>query len=90
MGWNVGNREGRASTAIVSFDRKAMTLVAESGRVYQLEGVLGPDADAAHVWRIYVRLNGYVAVAADRRIAKASSGNLKTACGSLIKIGSLH
>ncbi len=63
MGWNITHHEGRASTAIQSFDRNRMTLVTESGRVYKLEGEPGLDMDAAYVWNLYARVNGYEVVA---------------------------
>lgn len=56
-GWCVENGEGRASTFILDFDRKAMRLRTASGRIYQLQGPPGADADAAYVWHAYARLN---------------------------------
>ncbi|MHC1699309.1 MAG: hypothetical protein AB9919_14835 [Geobacteraceae bacterium] len=49
------NREGRASTAIVSFDPKSRICVTRSGRRYHLFGPSGFDADGDYVWRIWSR-----------------------------------
>lgn len=57
MGWCVENHEDRASTAIEHFDRAKMQLRTRSGRVYQLEGPPGVDADGLYVWRPYATVN---------------------------------
>lgn len=60
VGYCVERLEGRASTAIAEFDATKMRVRTASGRLYQLEGAPGFDADAIYVWRGYARVNGYV------------------------------
>lgn len=55
-GYNVADREGRASSAIVSFDPATMRGVTESGRMYQLRGRPGLEGDGAHVWAHWLDL----------------------------------
>ena len=50
-GYNVRDREGRTSSAIVTFDPEAMTGVTESVRVYQLRGHPGLEREGDYVWR---------------------------------------
>jgi hypothetical protein len=45
----VGDRQGRASSAIVEFDPDTLTGVTESGRVYQLRGRPSMEGDGQHV-----------------------------------------
>lgn len=54
-GYCLENREGRASTPIVSFDLKSRICVTRSGRRYHLSGPSGFDADGDYVWRIWSR-----------------------------------
>jgi hypothetical protein len=54
VGYAVESREGRVSSAVVTFDVKALRGVTRSGRVYQLRGRPGVDSDAAYLWRRYV------------------------------------
>jgi hypothetical protein len=49
------NREGRASTTIVSFDQKKRICVTKSGRRYHLIGPSGFDGDGDYVWQIWSR-----------------------------------
>ena len=56
VGWNVGEAEGRVSSAVERCDGNARRLVTHSGRVYQLEGPPGYDADAMYVWRCWCAL----------------------------------
>lgn len=56
-GWAVQNREGRASTAIQTFDVCAMRGQTSSGRVYQLYGPPSEDAEGLHVWSTWARIN---------------------------------
>ena len=55
-GYNVTDREGRASSAIVEFDPATLRGVTESGRVYQLQGPPGLEGDGQHVWNSWLRL----------------------------------
>lgn len=57
-GYNVTDREGRASSAIVEFDPATWRGVAQSGRVYGLRGRPGFTADGEYVWRRWLGLNG--------------------------------
>jgi hypothetical protein len=57
-GWAVENREGRASSAIRTFDPSTMTGVTSSGRVYRLQGPPGEDSDGLYVWHRWARING--------------------------------
>jgi len=57
-GYCLENREGRASTAIVKFDPATMRCDTQSGRVYQLQGGPGEDADAEYVWTCWAAVNG--------------------------------
>lgn len=50
VGYNLGEHEGRASTAVRCFDPETLTGVTESGRVYHLVGPPGNDPDAEWVW----------------------------------------
>jgi hypothetical protein len=56
-GWAVQNREGRASTAIQTFDACELKGQTSSGRVYQLYGPPGEDAEGLHVWCTWARIN---------------------------------
>ncbi len=49
-GYNITEREGRVSSAIVHFDPQTRTGVTLSGRVYQLVGSSGTNMDAAYTW----------------------------------------
>ena len=57
VGYNIGTRDGRVSSKIVSFDPKTMTGKTRSGRVYKLEGPPGSDGDAEYVLRIWIQNN---------------------------------
>lgn len=57
VGWNVTDGEGRASTAISTFDEKTRRGVTASGRVYQLEGPPGHDPDGEYVWHAWAIVN---------------------------------
>ena len=50
VGYCVERNEGRASTALVSFDPRSRRCTTESGRVYVLSGPPGSDGDARCVW----------------------------------------
>ena len=57
VGHAVQNREGRASTAVQTFDPSSMRGSTKSGRVYELGGAPGYDSDAEYVWRAWSRIN---------------------------------
>lgn len=42
---------GRVSSAVMSIDYQAATAVTQSGRIYQLVGEPGSDADTEYVWK---------------------------------------
>ena len=57
----VGARDdftGRVSTAITKFDPLRMVATTESGRIYQLRGAPGHNADAQYVWEQWCLGNG--------------------------------
>jgi hypothetical protein len=49
---------GRVSTAITTFDPLRMVATTESGRIYQLRGAPGDNADAQYVWEQWCLVNG--------------------------------
>lgn len=57
VGYSLTTGEGRASSAIASFDAAELKAVTSSGRVYQLTGKPGYDADADHTWRRWANIN---------------------------------
>jgi len=56
-GYNVTDREGRASSAIVTFDVATGRGVTVSGRVYELRGRTGFNADGEYVWHRWLSIN---------------------------------
>ena len=57
----VGARDdftGRVSTAMTKFDPLRMVATTESGRIYQLRGAPGHNADARYVWEQWCLVNG--------------------------------
>lgn len=58
VGYNWSDREGRVSTPVDEFDLATLTGRTRSGRIYQLQGRPGVDADAMYVWRAWCRVNG--------------------------------
>ena len=56
VGWCVENREGRVSSAIVSFDLAEGQCTTDSGRVYQLQGASGFHSDAAYTLLKWCRM----------------------------------
>jgi len=58
VGYNLVDREGRVSTPIDQFDLATLTGRTCSGRIYQLQGRPGVDADAMYVWNAWCRANG--------------------------------
>jgi hypothetical protein len=57
VGYNAEGREGRVSTAIVSFDPATGKGRTASGRVYQIEGRPGLNGDAVYVWDAWCLVN---------------------------------
>ena len=49
---------GRVSTAIKPSDPSRMVATTESGRIYQLRGAPGDNADAQYFWEKWCLLNG--------------------------------
>lgn len=56
-GYNLTERHGRASSAIVKIDKENMILTTESGRAYKLIGESGFDPDASYVWGMWCLRN---------------------------------
>lgn len=61
-GQNITDHEGRASSAIVTFDPEAGRGVTESGRVYQLQGSTGFTGDGEYTWNRWMRINSVTGV----------------------------
>lgn len=57
VGYAVEDKEGRASSAIDTFDLVNLRAVTSSGRVYQLRGRPGWNKDAEYVWKRWLRIN---------------------------------
>ncbi len=57
VGYCLENREGRVSSAIVSFDAKTRAGITLSGRRYVLAGGPGFDGDAELVWNFWATYN---------------------------------
>ncbi len=57
VGYNETEREGRVSTAIVSFDQSTLTGKTQSGRTYCLVGPSCQDPDGEYVWRNWTDWN---------------------------------
>ena len=57
VGWNAGDREGRASTKIITFDPTTRRGITVSGRLYELEGPSGRDGDGMYTWSRWVKVN---------------------------------
>lgn len=76
VGWNSSEREGRVSTAIVSMNASTREALTASGRVYELAGRPGFNADAEHTWGWWCRLNDveqYVDITAQIEAAISSA-----------------
>lgn len=58
VGWYAAAREGRVSSRIERYDAASRSAVTRSGRVYELAGRPGSDADARYTWRAWSRVNG--------------------------------
>lgn len=77
VGYNLDDREGRVSTAIVAFDPGSLKATTRSGRIYQLVGGSGYDSDGAWVWDNWSRANRFsgkdVTDQYEKKIAKAAA-----------------
>lgn len=56
-GYNATDREGRASSAIVTFDAATRRGVTQSGRVYELHGGTGFSHDGEYTWNRWLSIN---------------------------------
>lgn len=56
-GYNISEREGRASSAIVTFDAATRRGRTSSGRVYELRGRTGFNADGEYTWNRWQAIN---------------------------------
>lgn len=57
VGYNLTEREGRASSAIVEFDPVTKRGVTESGRVYELIGEAGHNGDGMYTFSRWCEIN---------------------------------
>jgi len=57
VGWNETEREGRVSSRIAVFDACTRRATTQTGRVYELIGRPGHDADAQYTWNVWKRRN---------------------------------
>lgn len=57
-GYNITEGEGRASSKIIEFDKKALIGKTQSGRIYKLLGAPGIYGDGVYVWERWCRING--------------------------------
>jgi hypothetical protein len=58
VGRNTASWSGRVSTGVVELDVAAQRARTQSGRVYELDGPPGIDAEAAYVWELWADVNG--------------------------------
>ena len=56
-GQNISDCEGRASSAIVTFDPETGRGMTESGRVYELRGSTGFTGDGEYTWNRWKSIN---------------------------------
>jgi len=57
VGYNLDDREGRVSTAIISVNLATMACLTASGHIYRLVGPSGHDPDGDYVWRTWTKAN---------------------------------
>lgn len=57
-GWNLTDREGRASMDVTGVDVATRIVTTSSGRRYRLVGPSGHDSDGEYVWTAWCRVNG--------------------------------
>jgi len=75
-GYCLENREGRASTQIVSFDPRKKICVTKSGRRYHLFGPSGFDGDGDYVWQIWSRSISTIDVSQEFQLSKINREGL--------------
>jgi len=56
-GYNVAGHEGRVSSRIMQIDHDRMTVKTRSGRIYELQGDFGGDADANYVLGFWLKMH---------------------------------
>ena len=61
-GQNIEDCEGRASSAIVTFDSETGQGMTESGRIYKLQGPRGFTDDAEYTWNRWKSINSVTEV----------------------------
>lgn len=61
-GQNITDHEGRASSAIVTFDATTARGITQSGRVYQLQGSTGFTGDGEYTWHRWESINAVTGV----------------------------
>ena len=57
VGYNIEEQEGRVSSPVVEFDVATRRGFTQSGRIYELCGASGVDADAAYTWGRWKKIN---------------------------------
>lgn len=57
VGYKVTDMEGRVGSVLVTFDPVSVKAVTSSGRVYELRGRPGQDADAELTWNWWAHFN---------------------------------
>ncbi len=60
-GYDMANNQGRASTAIIAFDRSSMSATTASGRLYVLVGPPGDSPLGKTAWQKWCNDHGVVA-----------------------------
>jgi len=60
VGYSPPEGIGRVTSAIAAFDRRTMSVTTRSGRVYELIGTPGVNAEADRTWRDWTRVHGVV------------------------------
>lgn len=58
VGFNLNSLDGRVSSKIVQYDKKSGLGTTNSGRLYQLVGSPGHNADSEYVWNRWKFANG--------------------------------
>jgi hypothetical protein len=76
VGYCPENREGRASTAIISFDPRNKICVTKSGRRYHLFGPSGFDGDGDYVWQIWAQCIPTIDVSQEFQLQKINREGL--------------
>lgn len=58
VGWNLSECIGKTSSTVMAVDAALAQCLTSTGRVYQLVGPPGIDADAEYTWRAFCRHYG--------------------------------